>query len=157
MSIQIDERRIKKFSITDIVLMSEIFSDEELEIYKRVRGTMNSTGYTLEEYLDWKSKDMPNVKFVGRKKNRPKQTDFIIDGKKWSIKNSQSGENSTTKDYRENYVGVTNHWFRVDTNGDYHWRTCPIPGCSEEEFIKFMSTSKPGLNTSALCEFFGDN
>ena len=143
-----------KVGITDSVLMELVFDSESLDIYRTVRGFMNGIGFELENYLAWKSKDMPGYDFVARKKNRPLQTDFIIDGVRWSIKNSKYGENSTTKDYRENYIGVTKHWCRVDTDGSYNWHNCPIPGCSEEEFRKWLDVKKPGVKLSSLCELF---
>ena len=154
MSIQIDERKFKKLNINDKHLMSAVFSSEELEIYRKVRGFMNGVGFQLEDYLDWKSQSNPNIRFVGRDRNRPKQTDFIIDGEGWSIKNSEYGENSTTKDYREDYVGVVNHWFRIGRDGNYRWGSCPIPGCSEEEFEKFLGVDSEDLFTTSLCRFF---
>ena len=154
MSIKVKLKESSNFGITDMSLLGDVFNDEQLEVYRTVRGFMNNIGFDLEDYLYWKCKNLEGYNFVGRKKKRLKQTDFIIYEERWSIKNSKSSENSTTRDYRENYVGVTKHWCRVNVDGSYNWDTCPIPNCSEEEFRAFIGIEKSNLLLSPLMNCF---
>ena len=130
--------QVEKCNIND----TEIFlalgcTWEEIEGYKKVKSVQQNIGYELEEYLAWESRYDPKVKYVARKRNRPKSTDFIIDEEKWSIKNAIYTENWTARKGRIESDGVKNHWYRRDDKGNYYWHECPIKGCSEERFRAF--------------------
>ena len=131
--------------MNDYDLIRSTFSEEQIKSYNAIRTFQQNIGNRLEDYIN--TKLTPDMDFVGRNSRRTEGVDYVVRGEYWSVKNAWNTENNSQKRFREDRN--IRHWYRLNRNGSTNWETLFVRGCSEREFIEFITGTKP----SGLEEF----
>jgi len=126
--------------LNDENLIRELFSTEEIQAYKNIKYFQNRIGGKLEDYIN-SFTFPPNIRFIGRDKDRLEGVDYIVNDEHWSIKNAWNTDNSSTKMFREDR-GIK-HWYRLNKDNSTNWHTLFISGPSERGFIAFLGGKQP--------------
>ena len=135
--------------MNDYDLIRQTFSEKEIKGYQAIRSFQQGLGKKVEDYINTKL-PIPNVTFVGRDKNRPEGVDYIVNGEYYSVKNAYNTENNSAKKFREDRD--IHHWYRLNSDGSTNWETCFVRGCSEREFLLYVTGKCPiGLDQFMDC------
>jgi len=122
--------------MNDYPLIRELFTQEEIQGYLKIRQFQQNLGNQIEDYLNQHLSK--NVQFVGRDKNRPEGVDYIVnDTEYWSVKNAWNTENNSNKRFREDRQ--INHWYRLNKDGTTNWEQCFVQDVSEKGFIEYIT------------------
>ena len=121
--------------MNDYNIIRDIFTQEEISGYNKIRRFQQTLGNRLEEYINTKITD--NIIFVGRDKKRPEGVDYIVNGQYYSIKNAWNTENNSNKRFREDRN--IQHWYRLNKDGTTNWESLFVSNVSEKEFIEFLT------------------
>jgi len=125
--------------MNDYDIIREIFSQEEIQGFIKIRKFQQELGHKLEDYINTKlTKD---IQFVGRDKNRPEGVDYIVHNEFYSVKNAWNTENSSNKKFREDR-NIKN-WYRLNKDGSTNWQSCFVSGVSEKEFVEYLTGNVP--------------
>jgi len=125
--------------MNDYNIIRDIFTQEEISGYNKIRRFQQTLGTRLEEYINTKITD--NITFVGRDKKRPEGVDYIVNGQYYSIKNAWNTENNSNKKFREDRN--IQHWYRLNKNGTTNWESLFVDNVSEREFVEFLLGNAP--------------
>ena len=125
--------------MNDYNIIRDIFTQEEISGYNKIRRFQQTLGNRLEEYINTKITD--NIIFVGRDKKRPEGVDYIVNGQHYSIKNAWNTENNSNKRFREDRN--IQHWYRLNKNGTTNWESLFVDNVSEREFVEFLLGNAP--------------
>ena len=125
--------------MNDYNIIRDIFTQEEISGYNKIRRFQQTLGTRLEEYINTKITD--NITFVGRDKKRPEGVDYIVNGQYYSIKNAWNTEKKKKKKFREDRN--IQHWYRLNKNGTTNWESLFVDNVSEREFVEFLLGNAP--------------
>jgi len=134
--------------MNDYALIRDMFTQEEIQGYLKIRQFQQNLGNQIEDYLNQYLTD--NIQFVGRDRRRPEGVDYIVNETEyWSVKNAWNTENNSNKRFREDRQ--INHWYRLNKDGTTNWQHCFVKGVSEKGFIEYI-TGKTITGLEKFCD-----